>query len=90
VHPGHETVTHYFSCSGGTGTDSTKTHRVMLCRLVFLHLVGFVGHVVHSSASGEQNVDTLFFMLGWDRYGFNKKHARTHYAEHVFCIRWDL
>jgi hypothetical protein len=24
VRPGHETLTHYFSCSGGTGTDLTK------------------------------------------------------------------
>jgi hypothetical protein len=24
VRPGRETSTHYFSCSGGTGTDSTK------------------------------------------------------------------
>jgi hypothetical protein len=27
---------------------------------------------------------TLFFMLGWDRYGFNKKSNGTHYAELVF------
>jgi hypothetical protein len=25
LHPGHETSTHYFLCSGGTGTDSTKS-----------------------------------------------------------------
>jgi hypothetical protein len=25
VGPGHETSTHYFSCSGGTSTDLTKT-----------------------------------------------------------------
>jgi hypothetical protein len=39
------------------------------------------GHVVHSSA---QNVDALFFMLRWARWGLNKKHVRTCYAELVF------
>jgi hypothetical protein len=42
-----------------------------------------VGHVVHSSGSGEHNGDALFFMLGWDQYGFDKKHAEAHYAELV-------
>jgi hypothetical protein len=31
--------------------------------LVFLHLVGSVGHIVYFGASGVQNIDTLFFML---------------------------
>jgi hypothetical protein len=43
---------------------------------VFLHPVGYVGHVVHFGA--------LFFFLGWDRYGFHKKHVGTYYAELVF------
>jgi hypothetical protein len=29
-------------------------------------------------------VITLFFMAGWDRYGFNKNHAGTHYDKLVF------
>jgi hypothetical protein len=41
---------------------------------------------VHSGASGVRNVDALFFMLGWDRYVFNKKRTRTHYAELVFLL----
>jgi hypothetical protein len=46
--------------------------------------MGFAGHVVHSGASGVQNVITLCFMLRWDQYGFDKKCARTCYAELVF------
>jgi hypothetical protein len=51
---------------------------------MFLHPLGSVGHVVHSSASGVQNVDALFFMLGWDQYGFDKKCIGTRYAELLF------
>jgi hypothetical protein len=39
---------------------------------------------VHSGASRAQNIDTLFFMLWCDWYGFNKNCVRSHYAEHVF------
>jgi hypothetical protein len=35
-------------------------------------------------ASGARNVDTLFFLLGWDRYGFHIQHVGTPYAELVF------
>jgi hypothetical protein len=45
-------VTHYFSCSGGIGTDLTKK-RVETCyaKLVLLHSVESVGHIVHSGVS---------------------------------------
>jgi hypothetical protein len=54
---------------------------------MFLHPVGYAGHVAHSSASGAWNVEALFFMLVWDRYGFHKRRTGTLYAEVVFCIR---
>jgi hypothetical protein len=39
---------------------------------------------VHCIASGMQNVDALFFMLGCDRYGFPKSCDGTRYAKLVF------
>jgi hypothetical protein len=61
-----------------------KGARTRYAELVFLHSIGFAGHVVHSGASGLRNVDALFFMLRWTRCGFCKKHARSHYAKLVF------
>jgi hypothetical protein len=52
--------------------------------LVFLHLVGYVGHVVHSDMSDAWNVDTLFFMLRWVRCYFHKKDTGTRCVELVF------
>jgi hypothetical protein len=43
-----------------------------------------VGHVVLSGAFGPPNIDALFFILGWDRYGLQKKRVGTRYTDHVF------
>jgi hypothetical protein len=34
--------------------------------------------------SRARNVDALFFTLGWNRYGFHKRHTGTSYAKLVF------
>jgi hypothetical protein len=64
-----------------TGTRYTK--------IVFLHPEGS-GHVVHSGASGVQNIGTLFFMVGWARCGFHKKRIGTRYAKLVFLHPWEM
>jgi hypothetical protein len=51
--PGHEILTHYFPCSGGTGTDpinSSLGH--VMPNLCFCIRWGSAGHVVHSGAFG--------------------------------------
>jgi hypothetical protein len=76
VRLGFKTSTHYFSCLGGTGTDSTK--------LVFLHSVGSAGYAVHFNGFGARNVGSLFFMLTWAWCSLHKKRVRTRYAKLVF------
>jgi hypothetical protein len=51
---------------------------------VFLHPVGSTGHVVHSGASGAQNIEILFYILGRDWHGYDKMRTGTRYPEHVF------
>jgi hypothetical protein len=57
---------------------------------VFFHLVESAGHVVHFGASGLRNMITLVFMLGRDRYGFDKKRTGTYYVELVFFQPVDM
>jgi hypothetical protein len=42
------------------------------------------GHIVGSSASDGQNINALFFMLGWARCRSYEKCAATRYTELVF------
>jgi hypothetical protein len=52
--------------------------------LLYLHLAGSAGHVVHFSAFGERIIDTIFFNVRKGQYEFDKKRFRTRYAELLF------
>jgi hypothetical protein len=51
---------------------------------VFLHLVGAAAHVFHSILSAARNIEAQFFMLGWERYKFNKNHIWRRCTKLVF------
>jgi hypothetical protein len=53
-------LTHYFSCSGETGTDSKKHARTHCVELMFLHPMGSAGHVVESGVRGVRRDRTIF------------------------------
>jgi hypothetical protein len=60
-----------------------KAHRDTLRRTCVFPFVGITGHVVHSCVFVAQNVDTLFFKLGWARCDFYRKRIGISYAELV-------
>jgi hypothetical protein len=90
VHPGCETLTHYFSSSCGIGMDSTKSS----LRQVPPNLCFASGRICGSRRTlrcvRARNVDALFSMLVWDLFGFHKKRDGTRYPDLVCCIQWDL
>jgi hypothetical protein len=73
-----------FCAREGLGQIRQKNVVTRYTEIAFLCPVGFVGHVVHSIASGPQNIDAVFFMLRWAWYGFHKMCVWTCYVELVF------
>jgi hypothetical protein len=61
-----------------------KGVRTRYAELLFLHPVGYAGHIVHSTASGVQNIDELFFHAQVGLVRIAEKHGITRYADHVF------
>jgi hypothetical protein len=49
-------------------------------KLVFLHPMGSIGHIVHSVRPGCEMSMHYFFMLKWAQCGFHKKRIRTSYT----------
>jgi hypothetical protein len=80
----------FFASSGICGSIPRNARRDTIRQMRVLHLLGSMGHVDHFGASGMRNVDALFFILGWDRYRFHKKHVGIHYAELVFLHLWVM
>jgi hypothetical protein len=87
VRPGHEL---FFMVGWDRYGLNKKCSGTCYNDLVFLYSLGSVGHVVHSSASGPQNIDALFFMHGWECAVCRKDTPGHVMLKLCFCIRWDL
>jgi hypothetical protein len=82
---GCKTSTHFIFMHGWVWCRSNKKHGMTRYHeLMFLHLVGYAGHVVRSGASEAQNVNTLFFILRSVQCGSHKHHVEARYAKHMF------
>jgi hypothetical protein len=46
--------------------------------------VANAGNIMQPEASGMQNIDALFFILGCEHYGFDENCFGKHYSELVF------
>jgi hypothetical protein len=90
VRSGNETSTHYFLLGWALSGSHKKRIRTRHAELVFLHLVGSSGDVMHSGTSGMRNIDKLFSCSGGSSAVFIKS-TRGHIMPNMcFCIRWDL
>jgi hypothetical protein len=87
---GHEMLMHYFHARVGLVRIPQKMHRETLHRTCVFAFAAICGHVMHSGASGVQNVDTIFSFssgLGADI----TKSASEHITSNLcFCIPCDL
>jgi hypothetical protein len=68
-----------------------KKDRTRYVALVFLHLVGSVGHVVQSGESGGRERSTPNFLCSGGTLMDSTKSVPGHVMMKLcFCIRWDL
>jgi hypothetical protein len=64
--------------------DSTKTVSRHITPNMCFASSGICGSHGASGSSGARNIDALFLLPGWHRYGFHKKCVGTLYAALVF------
>jgi hypothetical protein len=80
---GPQKSTPYFSCSGGPSVISIRSAPghvpLNLCFCIWWDL----WVTVHFGASGLQNIDALFFKIGWGQGGIYRKRVGTRYVELV-------